>query len=1451
MTDNLFEKLLDQMDFDLELRQSVLFKTAKIEKVEVSFANHQWHFFIDFPQILPVEIYRKFRFELDQAFQDKAAIRLTINAIDTNFSEGLIQEYWRLVFEEENCAIPIVNGTFKMFLPEIDSTGNVVIPMNSAGNIDSLHKKYLPIIAKHFKHYGFSEIEFQPVVDAAKVADSIEKQNNRQEELFEMAIKQNAEFEKKTKKAPVASVADKFQMGRWIKDGEIVSSMQSVVEDENRVIFEGNIFELEVKTTRTGRKFLLFKMTDYTSSFSCQKWSRNDDEAALFDLVKKNMWVRVRGNVEMNTFQNDYVMNVQDIQEISHTSRKDLMPEGEKRVEFHAHTNMSTMDAIPSAKNLVARAAEFGHPAIAITDHAGLQSFPEAYQSGKQHGVKILYGVEVNLVDDQVPIVYNEDSANLKESNYVIFDVETTGTSAVYNKLIQVAASKMYKGNVIDSFNMFIDPGHRLSQFTVSLTKITDDIIKENAVPLEEVLKAFQKFCEGSILVAHNATFDMGFMNVNYRRYNLPEITQPVIDTLEFSRNINPDIKRHGLGPLTKRFNIVLDNHHQADADAQATGHLLFLFLEKAYDQYQITDLKSLNEKVIDAHSYKRARPTHATVYAQTQAGLKQLFTLVSESNVKYFERVPRVPKSLLQKYRQGLIVGSACDKGEVFDTMLSKGYEAAKEVAKFYDFIEVMPKTVYQPLIERETIKDEAELEQIIKELVRLADELGKPAIASGDVHYIEKEDAAYREIVVRGQGPGQEINRPMRMGDVEKVISLPEVHFRTTNEMLDEFAFIGKEKAHEIVIEQPQALAESFESITPVKNELYTPYIEGSEEQIVKMTYEKAFELYGNPLPELVDLRIEKELKSIIGNGFAVIYLISQKLVKKSNDDGYLVGSRGSVGSSFVATMTGITEVNPLAPHYVCPNCKYSEFYEDGTYGSGYDMPEKNCPKCDSKMHKDGHDIPFETFLGFYGDKVPDIDLNFSGEYQPRAHNYTKEIFGEDYAYRAGTIGTVAERTAYGFVTGFEKDYNKHFNNAEKSRLALGSMGVKRTTGQHPGGIIVIPSYMDVNDFSPIQFPADDIDSDWKTTHFDFHSIHDNILKLDILGHDDPTMIRMLQDLSGLDPSEIPVDDPEVMKIFSSPEVLGVTEEQIGSRTGTLGVPEFGTQFVRGMLEETHPKTFAELLQISGLSHGTDVWLGNAQELIKNDTANLANVIGCRDDIMVYLIHAGLESGLAFKIMESVRKGKGIPDEWQAEMRNQNVPEWYIESCLKIKYMFPKAHAAAYVIMALRVAYFKVHLPIYYYCAYLSVRASYFDLKVMASGKEAVKAKMKEIRDKGNDAANTEVGLLGVLEICNEMLERGFTISKLDLYQSESVNFVVGEDGKSLIPPFRAVDGLGLNVANQIVEARKAGEFLSKNELKNRAKVSGTLIEKFEDLGILNHLPEDNQLSLFDDLF
>ena len=1223
-------------------------------------------------------------------------------------------------------------------------------------------------------------------------------------------------------------------IGRQISSKEEIKQMASITEEERSVVIEGYIFDSEIRELRSGRKLLVFKMTDYTSSFSVKLFSSNETDEQNFELVKKGIWVRVRGSVQEDTFMRDLVVNGRDVNEVAHAERKDRAPEDEKRVELHLHSNMSQMDATNGIGDFVKQAAKWGHKAIALTDHAAAQGYPDAHAAGKANNVKILYGIEAYVVDDGVPIAYNPVHEDLSEATYVVFDVETTGLSAVYDTIIELAGVKMYKGNVIETFEEFINPGHPLSQTTIQLTGITDDMVRDSK-PEKTVLEEFAAFAEGTILVAHNASFDMGFLNNSYERYGMAEAPQPVIDTLEMSRFLHPQLKSHRLNTLAKRYGVGLEQHHRAVYDSETTGALCWIFLKEAREEHNILFHDELNKYIGGGDSYKRARPFHATILAKNQDGLKDLFKIISASNIDYYYRTPRLPRSVLQASRENLLIGSACSEGEIFEAMMQKGAEAAKAKAKFYDYIEVMPKEVYAPLITRELVKNESDLEEIITQIVAIGDELGKTVVATGNVHYLNKEDAIYREILIGSLKVNQ-----------GKVLHLPEAHFRTTDEMLDCFSFLGKEKAKEIVVSNSQKIADSIDEIIPIKDQLYTPNMEGANEEVTRLSYDEAKRLYGEQLPELVEKRLEKELNSIIGNGFSVIYLISQKLVLKSNQDGYLVGSRGSVGSSFVATMTGITEVNPLPPHYRCPECKYSYFYEDGSIGSGYDLEKKDCPKCGADMDRDGHDIPFETFLGFYGDKVPDIDLNFSGEYQAHAHAYTKELFGEEYVYRAGTIGTVADKTAFGYVKAYERDHNFRFSSAEIDRLAKGCTGVKRTTGQHPGGIIVIPDYMDVYDFTPIQFPADAQDSEWKTTHFDFHSIHDNVLKLDILGHDDPTVIRMLQDLSGIDPQTIPPNDPDVMKIFGSTDVLGVTPEQIFSKTGTLGIPEFGTRFVRGMLEQTSPNTFAELLQISGLSHGTDVYLGNAETLIRENNIPLADVIGCRDDIMVYLIHHGMDDGLAFKIMESVRKGKGIPDDWQAEMRAKEIPEWYIQSCLKIKYMFPKAHAAAYVLMALRVAYFKVHQPIRYYCAFFSVRAQDFDLVAMTQGKEMIKTRMKEIMDKGLEASVKEKSLLTVLELANEMVERGFNFKMVDLDKSHANNFVI--EGDTLIAPFRAIPGLGGNVANQIVQSRENQPFLSKEDLATRGKVSKTIIDYMNENGVLKNLPDENQLSLFD---
>ena len=1318
----------------------------------------------------------------------------------------------------------------------------VVISVENEITKNHLADNYLSIIQQNYLVLGFPSFQITIEVDEAASEARMAQYLARKQEQDEMLVKQAEEAIKQNQQDRQRSDGSQSKgsnngpllIGRQISSKEEIKQMASITEEERSVVIEGYIFDSEIRELRSGRKLLVFKMTDYTSSFSVKLFSSNETDEQNFELVKKGIWVRVRGSVQEDTFMRDLVVNGRDVNEVAHAERKDRAPEDEKRVELHLHSNMSQMDATNGIGDFVKQAAKWGHKAIALTDHAAAQGYPDAHAAGKANNVKILYGIEAYVVDDGVPIAYNPVHEDLSEATYVVFDVETTGLSAVYDTIIELAGVKMYKGNVIETFEEFINPGHPLSQTTIQLTGITDDMVRDSK-PEKTVLEEFAAFAEGTILVAHNASFDMGFLNNSYERYGMAEAPQPVIDTLEMSRFLHPQLKSHRLNTLAKRYGVGLEQHHRAVYDSETTGALCWIFLKEAREEHNILFHDELNKYIGGGDSYKRARPFHATILAKNQDGLKDLFKIISASNIDYYYRTPRLPRSVLQASRENLLIGSACSEGEIFEAMMQKGAEAAKAKAKFYDYIEVMPKEVYAPLITRELVKNESDLEEIITQIVAIGDELGKTVVATGNVHYLNKEDAIYREILIGSLKVNQ-----------GKVLHLPEAHFRTTDEMLDCFSFLGKEKAKEIVVSNSQKIADSIDEIIPIKDQLYTPNMEGANEEVTRLSYDEAKRLYGEQLPELVEKRLEKELNSIIGNGFSVIYLISQKLVLKSNQDGYLVGSRGSVGSSFVATMTGITEVNPLPPHYRCPECKYSYFYEDGSIGSGYDLEKKDCPKCGADMDRDGHDIPFETFLGFYGDKVPDIDLNFSGEYQAHAHAYTKELFGEEYVYRAGTIGTVADKTAFGYVKAYERDHNFRFSSAEIDRLAKGCTGVKRTTGQHPGGIIVIPDYMDVYDFTPIQFPADAQDSEWKTTHFDFHSIHDNVLKLDILGHDDPTVIRMLQDLSGIDPQTIPPNDPDVMKIFGSTDVLGVTPEQIFSKTGTLGIPEFGTRFVRGMLEQTSPNTFAELLQISGLSHGTDVYLGNAETLIRENNIPLADVIGCRDDIMVYLIHHGMDDGLAFKIMESVRKGKGIPDDWQAEMRAKEIPEWYIQSCLKIKYMFPKAHAAAYVLMALRVAYFKVHQPIRYYCAFFSVRAQDFDLVAMTQGKEMIKTRMKEIMDKGLEASVKEKSLLTVLELANEMVERGFNFKMVDLDKSHANNFVI--EGDTLIAPFRAIPGLGGNVANQIVQARENQPFLSKEDLATRGKVSKTIIDYMNENGVLKNLPDENQLSLFD---
>jgi DNA polymerase-3 subunit alpha (Gram-positive type) len=1455
-----FSILLEQIQLNHEPYLSA-FQNAEIIRVAVNRVEKKWHFFFKFEQMVDCSCFEMFKAKCLESFSAITNIEITIELENQTSSLKTVPEYWNFVLHSLENLTPGLLNLLEDQSPIVED-GRIVLTVHSENEANLIKQRCATEIQEKYENIGLKDLNVFIKIDEQLQENKLKQ---FQEEILQKDVDYASQVLQSMSEQPTAKDTDlkldngPVKLGKSI-DVAAIKKIADITDNDKLVSIEGYVFFAEARELRSGKQLLQIKITDYTDSILVKmfskdkdnyftrnqdnKFSRKKDASAtpqvddveIFKKIKAGQWLRIQGVVQLDTFNQfnpEVVMMARDIEEVKPVIRQDVAETPEKRVELHVHSQMSQMDAITPIGEYVKRAKHWGHKAIAITDHGGLQAFPDAYAAGKKNDIKILYGLEAYLIDDGVPIAFNPKSRDLKDAEFVVFDVETTGLSANYCTIIEMGAVKVKEGEILDRFSEFANPHHPLSPKIIELTSITDDMLL-NAPEVDDVLRRFKEWVGDAILVAHNASFDIGFLNAGYKKMGLDEVTNPVIDTLELARFLYPEFKSYGLGVLSKKLGVELTQHHRAIYDAEATGNVLMVMIKDLREK-ELTNLDQLNQVKGSVDSYKKARPSHCTILVQNSIGLKNLFKIVSDSNIKYLHRVPRVPKSLITKYREGLLIGSSCDEGEVFKAFMSKSINEVYPIADFYDYFEIHPLDVYEPLLEMEHIRSKYALETIIKGICQLGEETGKPVVATGNTHYIDHTDKIYRDILVRSQGGANEMNRHR----------LPDVHFRTTDEMLENFKFLGEEKAIEVVVTNTNKIADMIDVVKPIKDELYVPKIEGANEEIRELSYSRAHAIYGETLPEVVEARVEKELKSIIGHGFAVIYLISHKLVKKSLEDGYLVGSRGSVGSSLVATLTEITEVNPLPPHYVCPSCKHSEFFIDGSVASGYDLKDSDCPKCGAKYKKDGQDIPFETFLGFKGDKVPDIDLNFSGNYQSVAHNYTKALFGEDNVFRAGTIATVADKTAFGYVKGYLQENNIQKRNVEVERLASGTTGAKRTTGQHPGGIIVIPDYMDVYDFTPIQFPADNADSEWRTTHFDFHSIHDNVLKLDILGHDDPTVIRMLQDLSGIDPKTIPVDDPDVMKIFGSPEVLGVTEEQINCKSGTFGVPEFGTQFVRQMLDATKPSTFSELVQISGLSHGTDVWIGNAQELINNGTCTLKEVIGCRDDIMVYLIYQNLEPSFAFKIMESVRKGKGLSPDMEDEMKAKKVPKWYIDSCKKIKYMFPKAHAAAYVLMALRIAYFKVHMPMMFYAAYFSVRASDFEIDTMIKGKLSIKARLGEIILKGMDTTPKEKSLLTVLELANEMCQRGFNFKKIDLYKSAAKEFII--DGDSLIPPFISIDGLGENVALQIVRAREDGEFLSKEDLQKRGKVSKTIIEFMSNHGFLEDLPDENQLSFF----
>ncbi len=1222
--------------------------------------------------------------------------------------------------------------------------------------------------------------------------------------------------------------AQPLVLGRAI--GNPPLSVHEIADEMRSAVIEGRVFQLDTRVLPSGRVLVQFNITDDTDSITAKLFVRDERQKQAMETLQNGVYVRLQGQVQFDTYTRELVFMVQDMQPGNPPLRLDTAER--KRVELHLHTTMSTLDGVTPVGEFIRQAAEWGHSAIAVTDHGGVQAFPDAYEAGRKRGVKVLLGVEAYMVDDGTPIIYRMQNRQLEETAYVVFDTETTGLNAREDTLIEIAAVRVEQGEITGTFSTLIDPERSISAKISELTGITQNMV-EGQPKLAEALEGFRNFAAEAVWVAHNAEFDVGFLNQCAVRLNWPDWESPVVDTLALARLLYPGEKNYRLKTLSQKFQVQLVHHHRALADAEATAkvfmHMLNDLKERGIDS--LPALNALSGEVDTA----RMRPFHATVLVRNQVGLRNLYELVSLAQTRYLYRTPRVPRSEFVRLREGLLIGSGCQQGEVFQAFLrGKRRDEIEQICRFYDFLELQPLGHYENLIQDKTIASRESVMEIQRQLVDVGKHLNIPVVASGDVHYLNPQDGIYREVFLQSQhGAGSAWQ--------------PDMHLRTTDEMLTEFQHLG-EDAEAVVVTHTLAIADQVEEVKPIPDELFTPVIEGAEVEMESMSYIRARELYGDPLPEIVEKRLRKELDSIINHGFSVIYLIAHKLVVKSLSDGYLVGSRGSVGSSLVATMTDITEVNPLPPHYRCPQCKYTEFIEDGSVGSGYDLAPKDCPQCKTSMVRDGQDIPFETFLGFHGDKVPDIDLNFSGEYQPRAHRYTEELFGKDHVFRAGTISGVAEKTAYGYVKKFAEERNLTLRNAEIDRLVQGCTGVKRTTGQHPGGQVVVPGHKSVYDFTPVQYPADDKSTGTLTTHFDYHSgLEKCLLKLDILGHDDPTVIRMLQDLTDVDPKTIPLNDPAVLGLFSGTETLGVNPEDIRSSTGTYGIPEFGTKFVRQMLDDTRPTTFSELVRISGLSHGTDVWLNNAQELIRSKTATLSEVICARDDIMIYLIYRGLEPSRAFKIMESIRKGKGVKEEDAQYMRSFGVPEWYIESGRKIKYMFPKAHASAYVLMAMRIAWFKVYHPLAFYAAYFTVRADDFDMEVMVQGKEAIVRKIEEIEDKGNTASAKEKGLQTVLELTLEMVVRGYRFLPLDLYRSDATRFLIKMEQQALLPPFAAVPGIGENAARSLKRSRDEGPFLSVEDLQSRSKVSRAVVDILEGLSCLTGLPESNQLSLF----
>lgn len=1416
--------LLDKCDIDYGQDNEV--SSAKLEKVKVHKSQNNCTFIVKTESPWSASLVNMITKKLQRVYNEFNNIK--IEFVIDNLNYQMVPNYFNDILD----LVKDAKNTYLVFENRLMSVDNHTLIVNIYNKAE-LHKfeKIHNELLSWYHAIGFTDLIIKTFYE--------EKQQS---------VKKSFQVEAKESAPVTINESSDIVIGK-----EITKKPTSLVEINSEmrdVVVKAKTFAIDTfESPKSGFKIITLKITDGTDSIYAKFFTTDaNDYANVLANVKVGNTYLIKGKVTIDKYSGELTIGISDLNKSSEAEVNDISVS--KRVELHAHTKMSQMDGLVSATDLIKQAKKWGHPAIAITDHNSVQAFPEAYRSAKD--IKVIYGVELTMIDDEQELVIRSNDSKLSDNTYIVFDLETTGFNpGSGDKIIEIGAVKMHQGQVIDTFNELIDPKQKIVPKITEVTGITDAML-EGKEDEKAVLKKFLDFAGNHPLVAHNAKFDMSFIDMGITKYGLKPLTNPVLCTLELSKAMHPEQMRHSLSHLVKRFDIEFqeDKHHRGLYDAEATALILDKMI-KILNQKSIFTLNSIKQLIDENEIFKTGRGYHINIIAQNQQGLKNLFKIVSLANTKYLYRTPRILKSVIKAHRKGILIGSSCYQGEVFIEARRKSEEELRDIMQFYDYIEIQPPALYQHLVDSNDVASNDEIIKIINKIIKVADLALKDVVATGDVHHLKPEDRIFREVIVNQKVPGGGLH-PLNKKSINKI---PSYHFRSTNEMLNDFSFLPEDICQKIVVDNTVKIADMIKPIKIIQDKLYAPVFDGCNEEITTKTYTRAYQIYGNPLPDIVAERLKTELDSLINNNYATIYLTCEKLVKSSNDKGYMVGSRGSVGSSLVATMLGISEVNPLVPHYVCPKCQASIFKDEHNFPdvvSGYDLPKRKC-SCGTYFNREGNDMLFAMFLGFFNDKVPDIDLNFSGEIQAEAHEEIRQLFGEDKAFRAGTIGTVAAKTAFGFAKGYAEDKGLKLRMAEIERLASGCEGVKRTTGQHPGGIVVVSKEADISDFTPYQFPADDASSPWYTTHFDYHVMEDNLLKFDILGKDDPTLLKMMADLSNTSAESIPFDDPKVYSLFKKPNALGVTSDEILCSTGTLGIPEFGTKFVVGMLEDAKPENFADLVKVSGLSHGTDVWLGNAKALIDNNILPFKDVIGCRDEIMMYLMAKGMDVKLSFDIMEIVRKGKHHKGdgkkqwlEYKKQMHDAGIPDWYINSCEKIKYMFPKAHATAYAMMALRVGWYKVYHPLIYYAAQFSIKYYDFDLETMINGYDAIKTKIIYLRDQGFDISKKDNDILGVLESALEMTARGYVFKNVDINKSDSKHFII--DGNGLIPPFRAIDGLGAIMADNIKKERDIKPFVSIDDLQKRCKISSTIIEKMKMMGILNDLPESGQLSMFD---